>query len=437
MFSKLIIPLHPGLISKTLRLVAGILIPLLAPLTISQLYSQEPLTEKPQKEIPVVYETLRGKFSETLRPMTSESKVISINGQEIPIEELIELELSGKMADSSASATLYLRNGGFWRGRIDHPGLPSSDSDQDPAMQETLFWNSSALVRALPVPIDAVHRYLAAGESPDILSENQADNDLLLTKDGARLEGILESFDSQSITFDDESLGMLQIEWQKVRGFQLVALDEKPAEVSQTNINVSVLTRDGSAPTGTLLEINSQEIALENSFGQEIRIPTSLVLRVGFSNARVISLTDRSPTLIDEGLGEGRWFPWKWQKDRNVLGNPLTIGSRSFNKGIGVHSNSLLTFNIEPEDKTLNGYAGMDSSSRPKDEEPEIGCARFSIWVDGVSVWGPKDISWKDAPVPFTIDLEGKKTFSLKVEMGSGIHILDRANWVSTRIFRN
>ena len=387
------------------------------------IYAQEPAS----REIPVVYQTLQGKFQSSLLPITAETPTVEIADSTVPLGDLIEIEFSGQIPASRASATLILRDGGFWRGRFDLRRLDGGDQ---------VFWNSPSLTQVLELPLESIGSYLAAGVKEDPFTERSGDSDLLLTSDGARLSGILESLDPGQITFDDESLGLLKIEWAKVQAFQLVALGDENEAGPKSENHVDVFTRDGSTPRGSLLRLDSEEIRLRDTTGQEVRIPTDRILRVKFANDRVVSLTDRTPLSADEGLGEGRWFPWTWQKDRNVLGAPLSIGARKFDRGIGVHSNSTLTFEIKEGDLILNGYAGMDASARPKDEEPEIGNARFSILVDSKVVWGPHDLSWKDAPRSFSIPLETRKTFSLKVEMGSGIHILDRANWVATQILR-
>lgn len=379
------------------------------------------------REIPVVYQTLQGKVQSTLSIITPETSSLKMGESTASLKDLVQIEFSGKVAESSASANLVLREGGSWRGRFDLRRLDGGDQ---------IYWNSPSLTQVLEIPLESIEKYLAIGVDESELGTGSTDSDFLLTADGAKLTGILESLDMNQITFDDESLGLLKIEWSKVRAFQLVALDDETAEPGDSGISVDVVTRDGSTPKGLLLQLDTEEVRLRIDSGQEIRIPIDRILRINFANDRVVSLTDRTPIEVVEGLGEGRWFPWSWQKDRNVLGSQLTIGARSFDQGIGVHSNSLLSFKIEPGDLTLNGFAGMDASAKPRDEEPEIGNARFSILVDGKMVWGPHDISWQDAPRPFSVPLAESSKFTLKVEMGSGIHILDRANWVATQIIR-
>ena len=400
---------------------------LLAFLSLSSWTTESAGQESELREIPVVYQTLQGKFQSTLSTVTPETSTLKIGDSTASLKDLVQIEFSGKVAESSASANLVLREGGSWRGRFDLRRLDGGDQ---------VYWNSPSLTQVLELPLESIEKYLATGVDESELGKGSTDSDFLLTADGAKLTGILESLDMNQITFDDESLGLLKIEWSKVRAFQLVALDDETAEPGESGISIDVVTRDGSTPKGLLLQLDTEEVRLRIGSGQETRIPIDRILRINFANDRVVSLTDRTPIEVVEGLGEGRWFPWSWQKDRNVLGSPLTIGGRSFDEGIGVHSNSLLSFKIEPGDLTLNGFAGMDASAKPRDEESEIGNARFSILVDGKVAWGPHDISWKDAPRPFSVPLAESSNFTLKVEMGSGIHILDRANWVATQIIR-
>ncbi|MGB1809677.1 MAG: NPCBM/NEW2 domain-containing protein [Planctomycetota bacterium] len=420
---------HSHLTSETrpkmeIRLIALFLLAFLSlPSWTSEIAGQE----SERREIPVVYQTLQGKFQSTLATITPETSTLKMGESTASLKDLVQIEFSGKVAESSAAANLVLREGGSWRGRFDLRRLDGGDQ---------IYWNSPSLTQVLELPLESIERYLATGVDEAEIGEGSTDSDFLLTADGAKLTGILESLDMKQITFDDESLGLLKIEWPKVRAFQLVALDDEPEEPMESSLSIDVVTRDGSTPKGLLIQLDTEEARFRTGSGQEIRIPVDRILRINFANDRVVSLTDRTPIEVVEGLGEGRWFPWSWQKDLNVLGSPLTIGARSFDQGIGVHSNSLLSFKVEPGDLTLNGFAGMDASAKPKDEEPEIGNARFSILVDGKVAWGPYDISWQDAPRPFSVPLKESTIFTLRVEMGSGIHILDRANWVATQIIR-
>lgn len=379
-------------------------------------------------ETPVVYETLDGRISGTLQGITPKTESLIINDETLSIRDLLLIEFSAFIPESVATGTIHLRGEGSWNGRWAIRKTREAD---------TLEWATSALSRPLSINIDALERYVAPGAPADLLATENSESDIILTREGAKLSGIIEEFTPTYIVIDEESLGSLQIEWEKVQAFSLVDLDDPTPDTDQNPAPiVTALTRGGSQPKGRLIELSDNSLILQSRFGDALTLSTEKLLLLRFENNRVEDLSDRTPDLVKEGLGDDRWFPWTWKKDRNVLNQPLSVGSRIFEKGLGVHSNSTLTFKTKDGDQWLKGFAGMDSSARPKDDEPEIGCAVFKILVDNKEVWNSKDLSWKDAPSPFKVDLKDSDTFSLVVEMGLGHHILDRANWITPRIFR-
>ena len=183
--------------------------------------------EPDRREIPVVYQTLQGKIQGSLSSIRPETSSLSIGDSEIPLKDLVQIEFSGKVPESSASANLILRDGGSWRGRFDLRRLDGGDQ---------VYWNSPSLTQVLELPLELIEKYFATGVEESELGETTTDSDVLLTADGARLTGILESLEMNQVTFDDESLGLLNIEWSKIRAFQLVALDDEPRRVAADQI---------------------------------------------------------------------------------------------------------------------------------------------------------------------------------------------------------
>ena len=208
---------------------------LLAFLSLSSWTTEITGQESELREIPAVYQPLQGKFPGILSTITPETSTLKIGDSTASLKDLVQIEFSGKVAESSASANLILREGGSWRGRFDLRRLDGGDQ---------IYWNSPSLTQVLELPLESIEKYLATGVDESELGEGSTDSDFLLTADGAKLTGILESLDMNQITFDDESLGLLKIEWSKVRAFQLVALDDEPEEPAKSGFSIDVVTRD-------------------------------------------------------------------------------------------------------------------------------------------------------------------------------------------------
>ena len=72
---------------------------------------------------------------------------------------------------------------------------------------------------------------------------------------------------------------------------------------------------------------------------------------------------------------------WPAQADKNVMGAPLRVGGVTFAKGIGVHTQSTLIYELDGSFDTLALRVGLDDSAAPQGE------ARASIILYGKTLW--------------------------------------------------
>ena len=378
--------------------------------------------------IDVVIETVLGEIKAPQPTFTGDLPRIEVAGSTVEMRDILSIRFPSHPLQRQPREQILLRNGTLWRGDLKRDGDPSG---------ETIEWQSPSLPAPMRISLEDLAEYRTHQSPATPFPDPIADSDQLLTRDGALLTGILESLLVEGVLFDDPSLGPLTIPWSKLFAFRLVEIPTDRPPPTDKELPVRVQTVEGSEIYGALLQLDPSSLRLRQSDRQELAIPISQVMQIHFELERIIPLTQRRPLKVDEGLPQSDWFPWTWRKDLNVLGQPLQIGARQFASGIGVHSRSYLTFTVEDGDRTLVGIAGIDASSRPPDEEPGIGCADFSIRVDGEKKFDAGTLSWKDPGVDFRIDLKGAKKFTLMVDLGPGHHILDRANWAMIRIIRD
>jgi len=385
-------------------------------------------SDREQAGIPVTIDTINGPIEAECPQMTGDQPVISIAGSPYPVRDLLSIRFRNGEEQSGTTDQIRLIDGTRWMGRMKITDIRGEDH---------LTWVTPSLPSSLQIPLEEVLEYRESRSPREPFPAPDPDSDQLLTSDGALLTGVLENLVAEGIRFDDPSLGDLTIPWSKVIAFRLAEIPSDSAPRAGTELPVRVVTSDRSVILGQLQKIDEVSILLTRQDGQQLAFPLNRIQQVTIELGRVVPLGHRSPSMVEEGLPGKGWFPWNWKIDQNVLGKPLQIGSRIYSNGIGVHSRCHLTYSIEEGDRFLTGIAGMDISSRPPDDEKEIGCARFSISVDGETVFVKESISWKDPGVQFRIPLEKAQTFTLKVDLGPGHHILDRANWAEIRILKD
>jgi alpha-galactosidase len=117
----------------------------------------------------------------------------------------------------------------------------------------------------------------------------------------------------------------------------------------------------------------------------------------------------------------------KPQAGKSVDGNPLRIGGRSFERGVGTHANSLIVVDLKGAAASFTAMVGVDDETEGK------GTVVFSIWADGKKLVDSGVLRAGDAPKELSTDLRGKKRLWLRVDDAEdGIHS-DHADWAEAR----
>jgi len=120
-----------------------------------------------------------------------------------------------------------------------------------------------------------------------------------------------------------------------------------------------------------------------------------------------------------------------WQSPRagrSIDGNPLTLGGKVYENGVGTHAYSEMRI-------LLNGHAGQFTAMVGLDDEKKgQGSVVFVIRKDGRQVARTRILRGGDSAQPLSVDLRGAKTLDLIVDdAGDGIDS-DHADWADAKI---
>jgi hypothetical protein len=119
-------------------------------------------------------------------------------------------------------------------------------------------------------------------------------------------------------------------------------------------------------------------------------------------------------------------YPWSYRRNKNVLGGPLRLGDRKFDRGLGTHSRCHLTYAAEGKYSTLAAVIGIDDSTGDR------GDCLFRVFGDGEKLFEQR-ARGSDAPRSITVDISGCRRVTLAVEPGEGLDVADNANWCDAR----
>ena len=300
-----------------------------------------------------------------------ETSEIRLQERNYPIRDILSLRFRNDQNEAQPRDLIILRNQSRWRGKL----LLSPDRPAD-----TLQWITPSLTSPLLVSLDDLLQYSTATAPSVPFPQPVIDSDQLLTKEGALLSGILEELRQDGIRFDDPSLGSLVIPWPKILAFRLVEVPIEQPVTQNGRIPILIRTLDQSLVRGHLIQIDAQKVVFTRISGLEKEISLKRVVDVHFEMGRVVPLAQRDPVAVTEGAPTTTWFPWTWKKDRNVLGNPLQIGGISYERGIGVHSKSHLTYSIDKGDhSSLESPVWTSVVDQPTNKRESV-VPNFASW---------------------------------------------------------
>ncbi len=115
-------------------------------------------------------------------------------------------------------------------------------------------------------------------------------------------------------------------------------------------------------------------------------------------------------------------------KNKSIDGRTLTIAGKSFERGFGSHSESLLTILLDGKATRFTARVGIDDEV--KGQRP---AAEFVINGDGKKLWASGIMHLGDTARLCSVRLEGIKKLELVVTDGGNGNYYDHVDWVDAR----
>jgi hypothetical protein len=125
---------------------------------------------------------------------------------------------------------------------------------------------------------------------------------------------------------------------------------------------------------------------------------------------------------------------WRLQRDRNALGEPLTVGGQRHLKGLGMHSASRVTYHLEGKYRRFDALAAIDDSAGKK------GSVTFAAYVlqgdQWTAAYTSSVVRGGDPPQPVSVDVRGAQGMTLTVDFADRGDELDHADWLDARLVK-
>lgn len=238
------------------------------------------------------------------------------------------------------------------------------------------------------------------------------------------IEGIIKEIDNDKIKIfwggNDKTISL-----DKVSGVLFAS------EPENSTLNFEVQTIDGSKIFCHSVFLNKNNMCKINFKDEEgFSISGSKISRILFNNRKSIYLSSLEPieVVTENILIE---LSSNWEKDQSIWKKTLGIGTKTYSKGIGVHSYCKLKFKIPENCIEFITDFGID-----KEVENNSGCV-FKIMIDK-KVYLDEVVKSSDGAKNLRIELpKESQEIILLVEPGLNLDIGDHGVWGNARFIKN
>jgi len=271
----------------------------------------------------------------------------------------------------------------------------------------------SAIIFDLPTANDDRQRFYSS------LQSLPAGDDVILLANGDRVQGELERLDGVFVQLKSAT-GQLKLDRSRVHAIRMNPELTAPPPMPGARLVLSL--RDGSHLTVRSVELLNQELKCTTFSKQDFLIPITQCVSCKVYGGRAIPLSDREPsqfTFVPYLSNQ-----WPLARNANVLRGPLALRGVEYSTGLGVHSRSLVTYELQPADHQFRAIVGID------DAAAGAGSVRFGIELDGRRVWESAEIDGRTPSIVVPpVTLKGAKKLTLIVDFGEQADIADYADW--------
>ena len=254
--------------------------------------------------------------------------------------------------------------------------------------------------------------------------------DILRFPNGDTAAGTLDGFGPDSALRFKPDVGAARV----VRLAEMSAVAFNPALARSWKPKgpyARLVLRDGTRLAVTSATADAETLKGKTLFGQAVEIPVVEIVGFDVLQGKATYLADLKPKKVQQAgfLGTA----WPWAANRTVHGTPLRLltpaGGGTFDRGIGTHPRTVLTYDLGGKYRRFEALIGLDAASGSR------GRAAVRILVDGKEQPLPQLLKLAAGPaVPVRIDTAGAKELTLVVDFGPAGDVQADVDWADARL---
>lgn len=335
-----------------------------------------------------------------------------------PVDEVLRLERTSAAPATTQKFTLFLHGGDRIVGEIGE------------LKDEMLKWSNPA-IGELSLPLSKLRGISKITAPPGLDLERKEDQVVLSNHDVVR--GVIAGIEDGKILVQTGG-DTVPVPLASSDSIFFASTARQP---NATSSSWRIQFTDGSILTASVVTLKDGRLAFQ--LPAEKGVPASkIAYSANLSNLQSIEqlngpvswLSDRPPSVNQQvPFNSESTFPARM--NLNVFGKPLRVGTQVFEKGIGVHANSIVTFPLDGSYSIFRTRYAIDTTS---DVSKAVVIVR--ILLDGRVVHEENNFrAFKLSPV-VTIGLSGAKELTLEVLAAGATDTQDRLDWIEPALIR-
>lgn len=250
----------------------------------------------------------------------------------------------------------------------------------------------------------------------------ESKKDLIIVRKEDKLDflgGVAGEIDAQTVKF------LIDGEEVPVKRERVYGLIFQPAEAT-IKPQASLDLLGDMKLESKLVTVQGDKCQVVLASGVNVTVPLSRIRSMDFSAGKVRQLSQMKPSdlkfvpLFDDVGGY-----YDYRKDNGPLRMPISVGGKSYPRGICIHSQSRLTFRLQGDYRRFQSTVGIDDHA---DDYGIYGNVQLTISGDD-KVLLKADVKRADAPKPIDLDVTGVRDLQIFVDFGEDN--VDTADWLS------
>ncbi len=363
-----------------------------------------------------------------LENLTAESSTVSQKNQArtFAAQDVLKIEFPHKRSkDHLSGAVIFLANGDRLVAR------PETIDDTAAKAQ----WDAFPGWKPVTVPLETIAGFIL--DVPDIAAvraealrtvmDRRQKSDLVDLKNGDQASGEFVGLTAKELRLDSP-VGDTNIERDSIR---LVTMNRELVSFPKVQgLSILLSLTDGSQITATDVALgNDDRLTAKAVFGAALDLPISAIVSIRCLGGRAVYVSDLQPASYEhQPYLAGKW---ELKRDLNVLGESLRLDGQEYPKGLGMHSRSVVSYDLNGEFQTFRATVGVDDAAQTG------GSVVFAVEVDGKQVFQSEPQTARQPALNLPpISVAGAKRLTLRVEFGEFGDVRDYADWCDAVLIR-